>query len=44
MDVPARVLVRQMADLRRMGLTEIKGIEDATPVWAPAGNGEVAYE
>jgi F420-non-reducing hydrogenase iron-sulfur subunit len=41
---PARVILRQMADLRRMGLAEIKQVEDTTPVWAIAGDGEVTYE
>ncbi len=44
MGVPSRVLVRQMADLRRMGLAEIRNVEDRSPVWATAGDGEVAYE
>jgi F420-non-reducing hydrogenase iron-sulfur subunit len=44
MDMPARILLRQMADLRRMGLAEIKGIEANTPVWTAAGDGEVGYE
>jgi F420-non-reducing hydrogenase iron-sulfur subunit len=44
MDVPTRILVRQMADLRRMGLAEITEMEANTPVWAAAGNGEVGYE
>jgi hypothetical protein len=33
-----------MADLRRMGLAEIRQVEDTTPVWAIAGDGEVTYE
>jgi coenzyme F420-reducing hydrogenase delta subunit len=44
MNVPTRILLRQMADLRRMGLADISEIEGATPVWAPAGDGEVEYE
>ncbi len=44
MDAPARILLRQMADLKRMGLADIKQVEDRTPVWVLAGNGEVAYE
>jgi F420-non-reducing hydrogenase iron-sulfur subunit len=34
MGVPSRILVRQMADLRRMGLADIESIEGDTPLWA----------
>jgi hypothetical protein len=41
--VPARVVLRQMADLRKMGLAEIDGMDGDSAVWAPAGNGKT-YE
>ncbi len=40
---PAKVLLRQMADLRKMGLAEIEGMDGDSPVWALAGNGKT-YE
>jgi F420-non-reducing hydrogenase iron-sulfur subunit len=40
MGAPARVLVRQMADLRRMGLADISKVEGTTPVWALADGGK----
>jgi F420-non-reducing hydrogenase iron-sulfur subunit len=43
MGVPSRVIVRQMADLRRMGLADIEKVEGDTPLWAPAADG-VVYE
>ena len=43
MGVPPKILLRQMADLRRMGLADIAEIEGDTPLWAPASNG-VEYE
>jgi F420-non-reducing hydrogenase iron-sulfur subunit len=43
MGMPSRILVRRMADLRRMGLADIADMEGDTPLWAPVPNG-VAYE
>jgi len=43
MGVQPKVVVRQMADLRRMGLADIASIEKDTPLWAPASDG-VKYE
>jgi hypothetical protein len=43
MGVPSPILVRQMADLRKMGLADIEKVEGDTPLWALASNG-VAYE
>jgi F420-non-reducing hydrogenase iron-sulfur subunit len=43
MGVPSKVLVRQMADLRRMGLADIDRIEGDTPLWALPKSG-VVYE
>jgi hypothetical protein len=43
MGVPPKILVRQMADLRKMGFADIESIEGDTPLWALA-SGEVAYE
>jgi F420-non-reducing hydrogenase iron-sulfur subunit len=43
MAVPSKILVRQMADLKRMGLADIARIDGDTPLWALASNG-VAYE
>jgi DNA-binding transcriptional ArsR family regulator len=42
--IPSRILVRQLADLRRLGLADIERIEDRTPVWSLSGNGDVTYE
>jgi F420-non-reducing hydrogenase iron-sulfur subunit len=44
MNVPAGLLVCQMADMRKMGLVDIAKVEGTTPVWALAGNGDVVYE
>jgi hypothetical protein len=43
MGVPPKILVRQMADLRRMGLADIAAIEGDTPLWAQVSDG-VEYE
>jgi F420-non-reducing hydrogenase iron-sulfur subunit len=43
MGVPSRILVRRMADLRKMGLADIAAIEGDTPLWAVASDG-VTYE
>ncbi len=43
MGVPSRILVRQMADLRKMGLADIAKVEGDTPLWALVADG-VAYE
>ena len=40
---PARIVLRQMADLRKMGLADIKDMEGDSAVWALAGNGKT-YE
>ncbi len=40
---PAKIILRQMADLRKMGLAEIKEVRGDSAVWAPAGNGKT-YE
>lgn len=40
---PAKVLLRQMADLRKMGLARIEAVEGDSAVWALAGNGKT-YE
>ena len=39
MGVPPKVVVRQMADLRRMGLADIADIEGDTPLWGAAPDG-----
>ena len=44
MNTPPVVLLRQMADLRKMGLADIGRVDGRTPVWALAGDGEVVYE
>jgi hypothetical protein len=41
--VQPKILVRQMADLRKMGLADIAGIEGDTPLWALASSG-ATYE
>jgi F420-non-reducing hydrogenase iron-sulfur subunit len=38
MGTPARIVVRQMADLKKMGLAEIKTVRGDTPVWTLAGS------
>jgi len=43
MGVPPKVVVRRMADLRRMGLADIADIEGDTPLWGSAPDG-AAYE
>ena len=43
MGVPSRILVRRMADLRKMGLADIEKIEGETPLWALAASG-ATYE
>lgn len=40
---PTKIILRQMADLRKMGLAEIKGLEGGSAVWALAGSGKT-YE
>jgi coenzyme F420-reducing hydrogenase delta subunit len=40
MDAPARIILRQMADLEKMGLAGIESVKGRTPVWALAGNGK----
>jgi len=40
---PARVVLRQMADLRKMGLAGIEGVDGDSAVWALAGDGKT-YE
>jgi hypothetical protein len=40
---PPKVVLRQMADLRKMGLAEIEGMDGDSAVWAPASNGKT-YE
>jgi F420-non-reducing hydrogenase iron-sulfur subunit len=44
MDTAPRILVRQMADLRKMGFAEIQSVDGRSPMWALRGNGEIAYE
>jgi F420-non-reducing hydrogenase iron-sulfur subunit len=39
---PSAILVRQMADLRKMGLADIDSVDESTPVWALAA--EASYE
>ncbi len=41
---PARIVLRQMADLRRMGLAEIAMVKGTTPIWQLNGQAEVAYD
>jgi hypothetical protein len=40
---PARIILRQMADLRKMGLAEIRRMDGDSALWALAGNGKT-YE
>ena len=44
MGKPPRILLRQMADLKKMGFAEISEVKGRTPIWAASGNGDVAYE
>jgi F420-non-reducing hydrogenase iron-sulfur subunit len=44
MGTPSRILLRQMADLKKMGFAEIQSIKGKSPLWALRGNGEIAYE
>jgi hypothetical protein len=44
MDTAPKIVVRQMADLKKMGFAEISSVEGKTPVWGLSGNGEKAYE
>lgn len=44
METHPKIVLRQMADLRKMGLADIHAIEGSTPMWALAGDGEVRYE
>jgi coenzyme F420-reducing hydrogenase delta subunit/DNA-binding transcriptional ArsR family regulator len=44
MDTAPKILVRQMADLKKMGFAEIHSVEGNTPMWELSGNGETAYE
>jgi F420-non-reducing hydrogenase iron-sulfur subunit len=44
MGTAPRILLRQMADLKKMGFAEIQSVEGKSPMWALKGNGEIAYE
>jgi coenzyme F420-reducing hydrogenase delta subunit len=44
MDTAPKILVRQMADLKKMGFAEIHSVVGNTPMWELSGNGETAYE
>ena len=44
MKQPARVIVRSLADLRKMGLVELDGIENKSPRWRAVEEPELAYE
>ena len=44
MGAAPKILVRQMADLKKMGFAEIHSVEGKSPMWALADNGEIAYE
>jgi hypothetical protein len=44
MNVPARILLRSMADLRKMGLVEVASIDGKTPRWRAVEEPELAYE
>ncbi len=44
MNQPARIIVRSMADLKRMGLVEVDSIDGKTPRWRAVEEPELAYE
>ncbi len=44
MKQPARIIVRSMADLRKMGLAEVDSIDGKTPRWRAVSEPELAYE
>lgn len=44
MKQPARIIVRSMADLRKMGLVELDGIDGKSPRWRAVEEPELAYE
>jgi hypothetical protein len=44
MDTPPALVLRQMADLRRMGMADIERLEGASPLWALDADGVAAYE
>ena len=44
MKQPARVIVRSMADLKKMGLVEVESIDGKTPLWRAVPEPELAYE
>ena len=44
MKQPARAIVRSMADLKKMGLVEVEGIDGRSPLWSAVEEPELAYE
>ena len=44
MGLPARIIVRSVADLRKMGLVEMDTIDGKTPLWRAVREPELAYE
>jgi F420-non-reducing hydrogenase iron-sulfur subunit len=44
MKQPARIIVRSMADLKKMGLVELDGIQNRSPRWRAVEEPELAYE
>ncbi len=44
MKQPARIVLRSMADLRRMGLAELDGVDGRTVRWRAVAEPEIAYE
>ena len=38
MGVAPRILLRHMADLKRMGLAQVAGVDGTSPIWAVAGD------
>lgn len=44
MNVRAMILLRSMADLRKMGLVEVASIDGKTPMWRAVEEPELAYE
>jgi hypothetical protein len=44
MKQPARIIVRSMADLKKMGLVEVDSIDGKSPKWRAVEEPELAYE
>ena len=44
MKQPARIIVRSMADLKKMGLVEVERIDGRSPMWRAVEEPELAYE